>query len=238
MDKVLAGNMNKLLIEKGPDLHEHITSYVELGHTPVHDFGTILKSRCTSWGSLASLGLPKPETVQNADVVFVGGGNDGTKCAANWAGICNKPLLPISNIDGAAVEIFVLVLNDFDNKYGMRIDKSDFDILNQLTTNSTCIAQDAIALAVRIIFSNKVLVIMSYSGVSKLEDAYDSIQTICTKNKYTCLRVNEGNQTERIVPEIFKQMNRSAFVIADISEPKPNVFYELGYAQGFKKMLL
>ncbi|MBK8846063.1 MAG: hypothetical protein IPO27_05580 [Bacteroidetes bacterium] len=238
MDKVLTENMNKLLIEKGLNPHEYITSYVEPGHTPVHDFGTILKSRCTSWGSLASLGLPKPETVQNADVVFVVGGNDGTKCAANWAGICNKPLLPISNFDGAAAEIFALELNDFDKKYGMRIDKSDFEMLNQITTDSARIAQDALALAARIIFSNQVLVIMSYSGDAKLEDAYDSIQTICTENKYTCLRVNEGNQTERIVPEIFKQMSRSAFVIADISEPKPNVFTNWDMHKAYKKMLL
>jgi hypothetical protein len=106
MDKVLAANMNKLLLEKGLDPHKNIISYVEPGNIPKHDYGSILKSRCTRWGSLATVDLEVPETVQNADVVFVVGGKEGTNCAANWARILNKPLLPISNFDGAAAEIF------------------------------------------------------------------------------------------------------------------------------------
>lgn len=235
MDKVLAGNVNKLLLEKGLDPHKNIISYVEPGHTPVHNFGSILKSRCTSWGSLASVDLEVPETVQIADVVFVVGGKEGTNCAANWARLLNKPLLPISNFDGVAAEIFMQELGEFDRKYAMRIDRTDYEILNQITTDASRIAKDSVALAARIIFSNQVLVIMSYSSDPKLEDAYDSIETICTENKYKCLRVNESNQTERIVPEIFRQMGRSAFIIADISEAKPNVYYELGYAQGLQK---
>jgi len=37
---------------------------------------------------------------------------------------------------------------------------------------------------------------------------------------------------------IINGIRTSAFVIADVSEDRPNVFYELGYAQGLKKKVV
>jgi hypothetical protein len=43
---------------------------------------------------------------------------------------------------------------------------------------------------------------------------------------------------KRIVPEIMRQLRQAAFVIADVTEPKPNVFYELGIAEGLRKEII
>ena len=40
---------------------------------------------------------------------------------------------------------------------------------------------------------------------------------------------------ERIIPGIVEGIRRSAFIIADLSELKPNVLWELGYAQALSK---
>lgn len=39
----------------------------------------------------------------------------------------------------------------------------------------------------------------------------------------------------RILPHIMERIEHSAFVIADLTELKSNVFFELGYADGLKK---
>jgi len=40
---------------------------------------------------------------------------------------------------------------------------------------------------------------------------------------------------QRIVPVITSAIRRSAFVIADVTDPRPNVYYELGYAHALAK---
>ena len=43
---------------------------------------------------------------------------------------------------------------------------------------------------------------------------------------------------ERIVPAIFAGIRRAAFVIAEVSGARPNVFYELGYARASGKAVI
>ncbi len=43
---------------------------------------------------------------------------------------------------------------------------------------------------------------------------------------------------EPIVQRIIEGIKTSAFVIADVSPLTPNVFYELGFAQGFGKQVI
>ena len=109
-----------------------------------------------------------PETIELADVVVVIGGTDGTKCAANWARIARKPLLPLTNFGGSAAEIFEEELGDFDTKYSDRVDKSEYEILNQISSDFAKIAKDTISLGARMIISKHVFVIMSFSEDPKL----------------------------------------------------------------------
>ena len=232
MDVIMAKSVHERLTQKGVDPCKRITCYVSPDTAPAHEFGTILKSQCSNWQSLASPGLDAPETVQLADVVMVIGGTDGTKCAANWARIERKPLLPLTTLGGSAVEIFEEELADFDKKYSDRVDKSEYEILNQISSDSAKIAKDAVSLGARMITSKHVFVIMSFSEDPKLDDAYESFQTICKEFGYECRRVDNASPTGRIVPEIINSIRKAAFIIVDLSESKSNVYYELGFAQG------
>jgi hypothetical protein len=82
------------------------------------------------------------------------------------------------------------------------------------------------------ITSRHVFVIMSFSEDPKLDDAYESFQTICKEFGYECRRVDNASPTGRIVPEIINSIRKAAFIIVDLSESKSNVYYELGFAQG------
>lgn len=69
--------------------------------------------------------------------------------------------------------------------------------------------------------------------------AIHSLTHACLKNVGTLLiRTDESESTERIVPRIIEGTQRSAFVIADVSELSANVYYELGSAQGFGKKVI
>ena len=238
MDRIMAKSVYERLVQKGIDPAKRITCYVSPDTKPAHEFGTILKSRCYNWESLASSGLDVPETIELADVVIVIGGTEGTKCAANWARITRKPLLPLTNFGGSAAEIFEEELKDFDIRYSDRIEKSEYEILNQITSDLARVAKDTVSLATKTVISRHVFVIMSYSEDPKLCDAYESFQTICKEYEYECIRVDSASPIDRIVPEIFANIKRAAFVIADLSEPRPNVYFELGFAKGLRKPVI
>jgi hypothetical protein len=237
-DKLIAQATYQHLHKKGIDPAQRIISYImDDGSEPIHKRGTIRKSRLESW-DITFKRLQAPEPIQLADVVIVIGGSEGTTRAANWARIDNKPLLPVTIFGGVAAELYNEELKDFDRKYAERINQNDYELLNQVCTDWNKIAKDLVSLAELLLSPKDVFVIMSFSGDSKLEDAYDSFSEICKEFQYECNRVNNTTLVGRIIPEIESRIKKSAFVIADLTEAKPNVYYELGYAQGKNKQVV
>ncbi len=236
-DKLVAQSAFERLREKGLAPGKRIVSYAVVGCEPVHEFGTILKSRLSNW-ELKFKRLYVPEPVQQAHAVIIVGGAEGTMCAANWARIDQKPLLPITAFGGAAAEIYNEELKEFEGKYADRVDRFQYETLNQMSSNWRKIAKDTVSLAARLISSRQVVVVMSFSHDPKLEDAYESFQEICGEYQYECSRVDNTNSVGRIVPEIGARIKKAAFIIADVTEEKPNVYYELGLAQGLNKPVI
>ncbi len=50
--------------------------------------------------------------------------------------------------------------------------------------------------------------------------------------------IDDSNTEGRILPTILEQIKNSAFAIVELTELKPNVFYELGYAEGLGKKVV
>lgn len=233
-DRLIAKAAYDAALARSLDPHQRIISYAVAGAEPVHAFGTVLRSQLASWG-LEFERLHVPEPVWNADAVIIVGGQEGTLCAANWARIAQKPLLPITAFGGAGFKTFTEELKNFSKKYADRIDRLQYEALNQIPSDLRKMARDAVSLASRIQGSRKVFVIMGFSADPRLQDAYDTFKETCEEFDYECSRVDDTNSGDRIVPQIFDGIKRSAFVIADLTEQKPNVFYELGFAQGQRK---
>jgi hypothetical protein len=235
VDKVLAeaahGRIQALQI---PEESPRLISYVMRGQLPVHQHGKIIRSRISDW-DLTEVELNTPEQIELADVVIVFGGHDGTTRAANWARIRNKNLLPVTIFGGAGELLYESELEKFDRKYAARIDRVDYEELASIGTDWPKRAAGIISLAEKITSSRQVAVLMSYAGTDELDDAYDSFQTACSARGYECRRVDESNTFGRIVPEILLRIESAAFVIADLTELRPNVLFELGYAAGLRK---
>jgi nucleoside 2-deoxyribosyltransferase len=173
-------------------------------------------------------------------VVIIIGGFEGTYRAANWARIDKRPILPVTAFGGAAAKVYEGEFDAFDEKYAMRIEKLEYEELNSAKTDWPKRAERVVALAEKISTSKLVPVIMSYSKSGELDDAYDSFRAVCEDSKlgYICERVEDANTVDRIVPKILAQIAHAAFVIADLTELKTNVFFELGYAQGLRKPVI
>jgi hypothetical protein len=220
-----------------PEPDNRVISYVLVGVEPSHEFGTIIKSRLTDW-EIAKEAFYIPEQVQQADVLILVGGFEGTFRAANWARIAQKPLLPFTAFGGAAEKIYTQELNDFEQKYAGLVEPLEYEQLNSVKTDWHDHATDLLALAEKVAVSRSVLVIMSYADRPELVDAYETFKAVAESLGYQCERVTQETAGERILPDILERIRRAAFTIVDLTELRPNVFYELGYADGRGKKVV
>ena len=245
-DAAIAESAYQTAKEEGKDPNERIVSYVlrgpegQEGQELAHEFGNILQSQLRDW-ELASRRLFVPEPIQLSDAVILVGGFEGTYRAANWTRIAKKPLLPITRFGGTARSVYMEEYADFD-RYRGRISKADYQDLTQLTSSLEDFAERVVWLAQRARASRDVFVIMSFSEDPDLgpdlEDALDSYKEVCSKFHYTCKRVDEARNVPRILPEMIERIEECAFAIVDLSKESPNVYYELGYAEGHDKTVI
>lgn len=212
-----------------------IISYVLQGQKPIHEYGTIIQSDSSDW-DIGGLQPNPPEVIKNADVVVLLGGFYGTFKAANWARLDGKPLLPFAIFGGAAKQVYAEETKRFDRVYSANIERLDYEqVLKALSTNWEDLAGKTVSLAEKVVTNPSVFVIMSFKDEPQYRDLYAAIKRVCEKYDYVARRVDESNLFKRVIPEITRQIKQSAFVIADVTEGRPNVFYELGFADGIGK---
>lgn len=76
-----------------------------------------------------------------------------------------------------------------------------------------------------------VFVIMPFQG-QDMSDAYAAIKDECKKLRLRATRVDENTGSGFVIREITDLIERSEFIICDLTNERPNVYYELGYAHG------
>jgi len=76
-----------------------------------------------------------------------------------------------------------------------------------------------------------VFVIMPFRG-QEMADAYAAIKDECKKLKLRAKRVDENTGSGLVIREITDLIERSEFIVCDLTNERPNVYYELGYAHG------
>jgi len=83
---------------------------------------------------------------------------------------------------------------------------------------------------------NYVFVAMPIGPMNPFDDVLDAIKEACSRCGLTAERVDEAQSNERITDRILESIQKAEFVIVDLTESRPNVFYEAGYAQGIGKL--
>lgn len=86
----------------------------------------------------------------------------------------------------------------------------------------------------RQVVSKDVFVIMSFNDDHR--DAYFvAIQPTLLKLGFRPIRVDEIQHNNTVTKEIYEAIDRSAFVVADLTGERPNVYYEVGWAHKAEK---
>jgi hypothetical protein len=82
-----------------------------------------------------------------------------------------------------------------------------------------------------------VFVIMPFS--SDLDDVYYyGIHGAVLKSGGICNRADQVEFTGNILQEVYKSIRSARLIVAEVSGPNPNVFYELGYAHALEKQVI
>ena len=79
---------------------------------------------------------------------------------------------------------------------------------------------------------NTCFMIMSFD--SKFDGIYGTIKDEFEKHQIICNRADEMNGSQPIVNKIINGILESQYIVVDITDAKPNVFYELGIAHSFR----
>jgi hypothetical protein len=235
LDQTIAEAAHRLLQAKNLEIRRQLISYRLKRDQPAHRFGRIQVSRLSDW-ELTHPDLNPPEQIAEADVTVFVAGSEGTLCAANWARIASKPILGVAQFGGAGAKIFERERDRFQQRYSQFVAQADFDILNQDTEDMKQLAVDVVILCERVVASNMVFTIMPFA--EEFRDVYASYAAVCKESGFTVERTDQTESMERIIPRILAGIRHSAFVIADVTEASPNVFYELGFAAGLGRPVI
>ena len=213
---------------------DRIISYCLESDKPVHSVGTLHRSALSDWGMNHSE-LVVPEQIDQADVTIFVAGGEGTFWAKNWAHFARKLILGIPHFGGAGKTIYTKVQTRL--REIKSAETGDYESLNVITDDMSNYADQVVLLAERLVLPRNVFMIMSYKD--ELVDRYDCCQAACKERGFEVdPRTDESKSNEPILPRVLDGIRKSAFVIADVSEPSANVFYEVGYAKGLGKEVI
>jgi hypothetical protein len=202
---------------------------------PAHRFGAIRISGRTDW-DLTHPQLVPPEQIATADAAIFVAGHEGTFIAANWARISGIPVLGVSAFGGAARELYAFERSNLAKKFGRAVTQEEFAVLNQDTMDMDKLASDVMNLAEHIVIPNSVFPILPFS--MPYVDVKDTFETCCYEAGLKLDDIEQDATTARIIPRIVEGIRRAAFIVADISESRPNVYFEIGLAHGLDKPII
>ena len=235
LDRAIAEAAGQWLVSKGLEPRKQIISYRLKNDKPAHKVGRIQVSKRTDW-ELTHPDLDPPEQISDADVtIFIAGGH-GTYHAANWARIAGKPVLGIGQFGGAGAAIFERERDRFPLRYAHLVTIEDFDNLNQDTDDVEQLASDTLALCEELIIPNTVFIVMSFK--KEFDELFTVYHAVCKDLGFEAVRTDKVYSLEKILPRILNGIRHSAFVIADVTETSPNVFYEIGFAEGLGRPII
>ena len=69
-----------------------------------------------------------------------------------------------------------------------------------------------------------------------LVDVLEAVKEAALKCGVQAERIDEPQSNERITDRIIESIQRAEYVIVDLSNSKPNVYFEAGYAHGLGKI--
>ena len=233
VDKDIADAATQWLVENNRDPKLYLISYWQRDIQPAHKHGTVRASALPDW-KMSHPELRVPEQIEHADVTVFLGGGEGTYLARNWAQWARKPILGVPRFGGAGEQIYLQELGRLrEADLGER---EQYEQLNQITGTPAEYAKELVSLSEQLFVPRKVFVVMSFK--EEWLDLYKSYEDICRFHGFDAERTDKTSSQERINPRIESDIAKSAFVIADVTESSPNIYFEVGFAKGCGKKVI
>jgi hypothetical protein len=235
--------------EKHLDPGKIVVSYHPKGMPPRTSRGGVSGSTIGQWNLMDGRKLAVPEPISQADVLILLGGYgnaSGTYTAANWARQTGTPILPVATFGMAAGDIFDDLPDTQEKVKITGLGQDDLQLLTKskaVLTNDQAIQQYAasvVSLAEKAALSRDVFLIMSFEETDDMEDYRAAVVEVCKNAGFQAVRTDSrpAANTHQIVDAIHAHIQSCGFVIADLTNERPNVYYEIGYAKGLDKKLI
>jgi hypothetical protein len=238
LDKMIAESAATWLQGQSKNTQDYIHSYILEGEEEkqIHEVGRIFISELKDW-EMQSVGLDIPEQISMADVTIFIGGSEGTLKAANFARMAQKPILGIGMFGGAGYDLNKYERPFFEHKYASFLSGTlSYANLNQFTKDADYLADLVVSFCEDLERSNSVFTIMSFK--EEYDDVFETYKRICKTQDFIAIRTDHDPNLTPITTRILEGIKKSDFVIADVSEKSPNVFYEIGFARGIKRPVI
>ncbi len=117
-----------------------------------------------------------------------------------------------------------------------RSQSEQYELLNEVGGDVTEYAKSIVELSERLLVPRNVFAIMSFDKARL--DVFRSYEAVCQSQGFDAERTDEDYSQERINPRIEAGIAKSAFVIADVTQASPNVYFEVGFARGCGKHVI
>lgn len=235
--------------QQGLDPEKVVISYHPRGQSPRVSVGGVSGSAIEDWSSMDGRRPSVPEPIEQADVLILVGGYgsaSGTYTAANWARQTGTPILPVATFGMATGDIFDDLPESSEQVKITGLSSDDLQVLTKsdaVLTSTDAIRQYAtrlVSLAEKAALSREVFLIMSFEESDELEDYRAAVEHVCTDAGFEAVRTDSrpSATTHQIIASIHDHIQTCGFVIADLTNMRPNVYYEIGYAMGLEKRLI
>jgi hypothetical protein len=125
----------------------------------------------------------------------------------------------------------------FEKKYARLLPgKLSYNDLNQITKDIDSLADTVVSICEELERSNSVFTIMSFK--KEYDDVFKTFSRVCKNHEFNAVRTDQDPNLNPITSQKLEGNEQSDFVIADVSEQSPNVFYEIGYARGIDRPVI
>lgn len=81
-------------------------------------------------------------------------------------------------------------------------------------------------------------VFIAMSFASEMTGSREVIMRVIEDRGYKAMVIDEKEHNEQIVPQIFEEINKAEFIIADLTGHRNGVYYEAGFAKGLGKEVI
>lgn len=132
---------------------------------------------------------------------------------------------------------FIQTLSD-DYFYGVMVYLSQTSTTNEILLKLQQAIKDELLRNRISIRELRKTVFIAMSFASEMDSARESIMRAIEDKGYKAIVIDEKEHNEQIVPQIFEEINKAEFVIADLTGHRNGVYYEAGFAKGLNKQVI